>query len=304
MITKLTSIKSVIAKIIADLDIKEDDIKISDIREWICDGIEKIGAFTQFTQNVDVISIKGHQAKLPCNLHQLHQVAYSFNCDGPWFPMRKATGSFAVWNECDHDCNCTPEMLIKDDTAVNLVVDMIGNINKTEAIELLNTNQNLRTIISNLINKRTTGDAYYNVFDTSNPSIGLQYSVKPEYIMTNVPSGYLKISYSSIPTDEDGYALIPDMTSYTEALYWYVLMKFMYPKLLRGEINRYDYYDIRRSWNFYRNQAYAEALMPNEDGLESIKNNWNKLVPEFRDHNTFYSHTGERQIIYNANEQY
>ena len=60
MITKLTSIKSVIAKIIADLDIKEDDIKISDIREWICDGIEKIGAFTQFTQNVDVISIKGH----------------------------------------------------------------------------------------------------------------------------------------------------------------------------------------------------------------------------------------------------
>ena len=28
MITKLTSIKSVIAKIIADLDIKEDDIKI------------------------------------------------------------------------------------------------------------------------------------------------------------------------------------------------------------------------------------------------------------------------------------
>ena len=69
MITKLTSIKSVIAKIIADLDIKEDDIKISDIREWIGEGIEKIGAFTQFTQNVDVISIKGHQAKLPCNLH-------------------------------------------------------------------------------------------------------------------------------------------------------------------------------------------------------------------------------------------
>ena len=35
-----------------------------------------------------------------------------------------------------------------------------------------------------------------------------------------------------------------------------------------------------------------------------IENNWNKLVPEFKDHNTFYSHTGERQIIYNANEQY
>ena len=122
--------------------------------------------------------------------------------------------------------------------------------------------------------------------------------------MCNVPSGYLKLSYSAIPTDEDGYTLIPDLTSYTEAIYWYVTMKLKYPEYLNGKLNREVYYDIRRSWNFYRNQAYAEALMPNEDGMESIKNNWNKIVPEFRDHNTFYSHTGERQIIYNANERY
>ena len=37
---------------------------------------------------------------------------------------------------------------------------MIGNIDKTEALELLNTNQNLRTIISNLINERTHNDGF------------------------------------------------------------------------------------------------------------------------------------------------
>lgn len=315
MVTKLISIKSVIAKIIADLDLKEDDTKITDIREWCSESIEKIGAVTQFIPKVKTIELHGHQAQIPCDLHQLHQIAYSFDCDGPWFPMRKATGSFAVWghdcccncncdkfgvkHECRHECcdHCDPNMIVQDDTMVNLVVDMIGNIDKTEAIELLNSNQNLRTIISNLINLRTTGIGH---FDTSNPSIGFQYSIKPGYIMCNVPCGYLKLSYSAIPTDEDGYALIPDIASYSEAIYWYVTMKMLYPKMLRGEINRQDYYDIRRSWNFYRNQAYAEALMPNEDGMESVKNNWNKIVPEFRDHNTFYSHTGERQIIYNA----
>lgn len=319
MITKLTSTKTVIAKIIADLDLKEDDIKITDIREWIAEGMEKIGAVTQLEPKVKTVEIHNHQAQIPCDLHQLHQVAYSFNCDGPWFPTRKATGSFAVWDhddcccdccdhfghtkECRHDCkceHCDPNMIVQNDVMVNLVVDMYGNIDKTEAIEMLNTNQNLRTIVSNLINQHTIGDHQAFHFDTANPSLGIQYTVKPGYIMCNAPCGYLKLSYSGIYTDEEGYALIPDMTSYTEALYWYVTMKMKYPEYFNGIMNREVYYDIRRSWNFYRNQAYAEALMPNEDGLESIKNNWNKIVPEFRDHNSFYSHTGERQIIYNA----
>jgi len=328
MVTKLTSVKTVIAKVIADLDLKEDDMRITDMREWAAEAIEKIGAVTQFIHKVSgqdgtpITVLHAHQAPLPCDLHQLHQVAYSFNCDGPWFPMRKATGSFAVWGHedccgCDcYDClghklecrhedgceHCCPNMLVPDDTMVKLVIDMIGNIDKTEALELLNTNQNLRTIVSNLINQHTVGAKHCDGYSTANPSWGFQYSIKPGYIMCNVPCGYLKLSYSAVPTDEDGYTLIPDMTSYTEAIYWYITMKMMYPKLLRGEINRQDYYDIRRSWNFYRQQAYAEALMPNEDGLESLKNNWNKIVPEFRDHNSFYSHTGERQIIYNAND--
>ena len=52
MVTKLISIKSVIAKIIADLDLKEDDTKITDIREWCSEAIEKIGAVTQFIPKV------------------------------------------------------------------------------------------------------------------------------------------------------------------------------------------------------------------------------------------------------------
>ena len=77
-------------------------MRISDIRSWCGEAIEKIGAVTQFIPKVSgqdgtpITKLCGHQASLPCDLHQLHQVAYSFNCDGPWFPMRKATGSFAV----------------------------------------------------------------------------------------------------------------------------------------------------------------------------------------------------------------
>ena len=42
MINKLVSSKSVIAKIIADLDLQEEEIKISDFIEWIGEANEKI----------------------------------------------------------------------------------------------------------------------------------------------------------------------------------------------------------------------------------------------------------------------
>jgi len=44
MIYKYTKCESVIAKIMADLDLAETKLRITDIREWIFEAIEKIGA--------------------------------------------------------------------------------------------------------------------------------------------------------------------------------------------------------------------------------------------------------------------
>ena len=41
---RMISSKTVLAKVISDLDLKEEEIKISDISEWICAGLLKIGA--------------------------------------------------------------------------------------------------------------------------------------------------------------------------------------------------------------------------------------------------------------------
>lgn len=307
MITKLTSVKTVIAKVIADLNLQEDDIRISDFREWAGEAIEKIGAIQQFERKVSgeegspILEIKDHQVGLPCDLHKLHQVAYSFNdYNGPWLPMRKSTGSFSVWgssNGCKED-KCKPNILIKDQLIVDLIVDMFGDIDKTEALKMANSNQNMKTILTNLINDHTLDLEHLN--GGVDPSYGLQYMVKPGYIMTNARSGYLKLSYSAIPTDGEGYPLIPDHASYLEAIYWYITVKYMYPKMLNRQIDRRDYYDMRNSWNFYCKQAYAEAMLPNEDEMESIKNEWNKLYPEMNEHASFYSHVGQRQVIYNA----
>lgn len=292
------------AKVIADLDLKEDSIKVTDIREWIGEAVEKIGSVRQLINKVSgvdgapTIEIVGHQAQLPCDLHHLKQVAYSVSPCGPWAHMRKATGNFSVWG-CKEECNHN-DKYVHDDILVDLTIDIFGNLDKSEAIHILNTNQNTRTILTQLLNK-AGGSATKTASNTSlNESSDLQYSIKPGYIMTNVPCGYLKLSYTAVPVDEDNYPLVPDLASYSEAIYWYITMKLKYPDYLNGRMNREIYYDIRRSWNFYRQQAYAESIMPNADDMESIGNAWLKLYPEVRDHETFYSYTGEMQKTYKA----
>lgn len=301
---RMISSASVVAKVIADLDLKEDQIRITDIREWIMEGILKIGAIQQYEHKVAILPIECHQVALPCDLYKLGQVAFSFCNGGGWLPMRKATSSFGVFH--DRECNNEPCMLIPDTAMFPLVKNMFNLNTDREALDKLNEDTNLRQTLSILLNQWTVGTVNGKFVpgvvdhrDGTMFSNELQYTTKPGYINTCMPRGFVKISYYAIYTDEDSMPMIPDLESYKEAIYWYVTMKLMYPKKLKGQISQGDYYDIRNSYNFYRKQAYAEAMMPTVDDLETISNIYTKLYPEINDHNMFFSTSGDEQNIYN-----
>ena len=111
------------------------------------------------------------------------------------------------------------------------------------------------------------------------------------------------LSYNAIPTDDDGYPLIPDNIGFIDAIYWYIVMKLYYPMWKIGKIRDAVYYDARRSWNFYCKQAYGNAMMPDSGQLEALKNSWLRLVPEINEQKGFFSTLGQEQRIYNKNNE-
>lgn len=301
---RMISSNTVIAKVIADLQLQESDIRITDMREWCMEAILKIGAIQQYEHKVAILPIECHQVALPCDLYKLGQVAFSFCNGGGWLPMRKATSSFGVFH--DRECSNEPCMLIPDTAMFPLVKNMFNLNTDREALDKLNEDTNLRQTLSILLNQWTVGTVNGKFVpgvvdhrDGTMFSNELQYTTKPGYINTCMPRGFVKISYYAIYTDEDSMPMIPDLESYKEAIYWYVTMKLMYPKKLKGQISQGDYYDIRNSYNFYRKQAYAEAMMPTVDDLTTISNIYNKLYPEINDQDTFFSTSGDEQNIYN-----
>jgi hypothetical protein len=63
-----------------------------------------------------------------------------------------------------------------------------------------------------------------------------EYFIKPGWLVTNKSKGFIKLAYKAIAVDERGYPLIPDLTSYQEAIYWYVVMKLSFAKWMKGTL--------------------------------------------------------------------
>ena len=84
----------------ADLNMSEKDIRITDMREWIFEAVDKIGAPTQYIQKESgldgepLLKIEDYQVPIPVGLYSLDGVAFSTTKTGQWSPMRSDTALF------------------------------------------------------------------------------------------------------------------------------------------------------------------------------------------------------------------
>ena len=286
MIYKYTKCESVIAKIMADADMSEKNVRITDMREWIFEAVEKIGAPVQYihkesgTDCCPILKIEDHQVPIPCDLESLQAVAYSHSPNGPWIPVRHDDSSFKDLRPHHHHHHIDHEPW-PDETIIEKVPAH-------------------RSVLLG-INHSSMWEEAIRARKSPEPT----YFIKPGWVVLNKPKGFVKLSYSAIATDDRGYPLIPDLASYQEAIYWYVMMKLNFPKFVNGSLggkskfNYQTYMYIQQQWHHYRNLAYGEAMMPNDGEMRSIKNEWNKLIPEWTSDDYFFTPNGERQLNYN-----
>jgi hypothetical protein len=300
MVYNLISVKRVIAKVFTDLDLKEGDHRVSDMIEWAGEALEKIGGFPTFENKVlgkdgtSLLSITNYQAKLPCDFHSLIQVAYASSTTGPFYSMRYATGSFDYGSEL----TSTETTYTVGESDLVILCMSLYTLDYAAALAKINAEPNIRSLLSSLLQPNLVG----GVSGGTSTTTDYTYLIKSGYIKTNVETGYIMMAYQAVPTDNEGYPLIPDDMSFIEGIYWYIVMKLLYPEWAAGRIRDAVYADAKRSWNFYCKQAYGNAMMPNgAEQLESIKNTWHRLVQEFNEHDSFFSTMGQQEIVYNAN---
>ena len=129
-------------------------------------------------------------------------------------------------------------------------------------------------------------DTYYHQNDSVNlkSTSSYGYNINSAFINTNFKEGKIALAYIGLPTDSEGFPLVPSNISYKEAIFWYITKKLM----LGGFEHKIISYELAETrWHHYCSQARGKANMPNADGMESIKNQWNRLMPVMNNHSTF-----------------
>jgi hypothetical protein len=265
MIYNYISCKTVISKVASDLNWQEEPHRIIDCIEWIGEGLKKIGAFPQM-----VTKTMGKEG-LPLLQLVDHQAKLPFDLHSiNQVAYAKAIGG--------------PFYDMRYNTG-----SYGANHDMTNSHDLLTMEDNNDLQPSSEDGTTFTGNYYY--------------TITGGYIKSNTKSGFLLISYQAIPVDNDGFPLVPNDESFLEALYWYINMKLLYPEWKRGSIRDAVYYDAKSSWNYYRKQAYGNAMMPDEAQLESIKNTWIRLIPQINANKSFFSTIGQQEYTFNSDRR-
>lgn len=145
----------------------------------------------------------------------------------------------------------------------------------------------------------------YHTYDNSSSNCNnnqATYKLVDNHIIPNFDDGFLAISYKAIPVDDDGFPLIPDNIKFKNAVKYHIMWKLAFMKLVQGKISGQAYQIIERDRDWYIGAASNESQKPSMDQMESIKNNWIRMIPKINQHRDGFKSANqqENRIIHNA----
>lgn len=197
--------------------------------------------------------------------------------------------------------------------AVNYAVELIRKIGmpkifeeKTAILEICDYRAKLPCDFDNMIQVRLA-DHDHRIFRAASDSFHLSpirhysadltYKIQNSAIFTSISKGMIEIVYKAIPTDCDGFPLIPDNSSFAEALEYYIKKKQFTKLFDQGKITAQSYAQCCKDYAWAVGQARADLTMPTLDEMESINNMWNTLVPRVTEHNKGFINSGSKEIL-------
>lgn len=127
----------------------------------------------------------------------------------------------------------------------------------------------------------------------------LTYKVNDNYIFTNFSEGNLEMAFLAFPVDERGYPLIPDDETFKQMTTAYVSERIGRKMWLRDKLSRDKYQHLKQERDWYVGKAQSSTLIPSRDKMESLANQFRRIVTFRNEHNTGFRNLGKQQNIRN-----
>jgi hypothetical protein len=146
-----------------------------------------------------------------------------------------------------------------------------------------------------LIMKAATGSFFMS--DIKGKSLMTSYKVQGGIIYTSIKDAIIEIAYQAIPTDDDGYPLIPDNSSFTRALELYIKKEWFTILFDTNRISQAVLQNTQQAYSFAVGDCQSEGIRMNLDQMEAFSNSYRTLLVRANEHKYGFENSGMKEEI-------
>lgn len=136
------------------------------------------------------------------------------------------------------------------------------------------------------------------VYSTGTFDIGNnKYKIQGNIIYTDIEKGELEISYLAIDTDDDGYPLLPDNSSFTRALELYIKKQWFTILFDLGKITAGVLQNVQQDYAWAVGDCHSEFNRLSLDQMEALSNSWRTMILRTNQHSSGFVGNGNKENL-------
>lgn len=125
----------------------------------------------------------------------------------------------------------------------------------------------------------------------------LTYKIQGNIIYTSLREGDIEISYLSILTDDEGYPMLPDNSSFTRALELYIKKQWFTILFDMGKIQAPVLQNVQQEYAWAVGDCQTEFNRLSIDKAESFYNSWRTLIIRDTEHRSGFINNGVKERL-------
>ena len=134
-------------------------------------------------------------------------------------------------------------------------------------------------------------------FHMGNRGNSSTYKIQGNIIYTSIESSELELAYLAISTDEDGYPLLPDNSSFTRALELYIKKQWFTILFDLGKITPAVLQNTQQEYAWAVGDCMTEFNRLSIDEMEAFSNSWRTMIMRNNQHASGFANNGTAQTL-------
>lgn len=138
----------------------------------------------------------------------------------------------------------------------------------------------------------------YNKFDNIDKRVAqISFKIQGNYIFTSQKDGNLKMVYTAIPIDEDGFPMIPNDNTFIIALEWYCKLQYYTILFEKGKITDKVYHNTQTEYSWAVGRCQSREHHMNLSEAEAVFNSFTRLLKKTSEFKHRFKNSNSKEII-------